>query len=51
MIRIRERSALATAARRRVLLGIERVAELVSRVSWRVLDWTDEAIYQIDRRR
>lgn len=45
MIRIRERSALATAVRRRVLLGIERVAELVSRVSWRVLDWTDDELW------
>ncbi len=45
MIRIRERSALATALRRRVLLAIERVAGLASRASWRVLDWTDDQLW------
>lgn len=50
MIRIRERSALATALRRRVLLAIERVAGLASRASWRVLDWTEEAVFQMDRK-
>lgn len=45
MIRIAERSRIATAVRRRVLLEIERVAELVSRVSWRVLDWTDDELW------
>lgn len=45
MIRVRERSALATALRRRVLLAVERVAEMVSRAAWRVLDWTDDELW------